>query len=66
MNDDRLAIADDIGREALAELEETADYLCAFGPRWCSAETAARVLFGEAEAAGSSPVSVPGTDILAG
>jgi beta-N-acetylhexosaminidase len=50
----------------LAELEETADYICTFGPRWCSAEAAARVLFGEAEARGTSPVSVPGTDILAG
>ena len=49
----------------LGELEETEDYLCTFGPRWCSAEAAARVLFGEAEAAGSSPVSVPGTEIRA-
>ena len=50
----------------LAELEDVTDYLCTFGPRWCSAEAAARVLFGEAAAEGSSPVSVPGTDILAG
>ncbi len=47
----------------LAELDEAADYLCTFGPRWCSAEAAAEVLFGEVEAAGSTPVSVPGTDI---
>lgn len=50
----------------LGELAEATDYLCAFGPRWCSAEAAARVLFGEAEAIGRSPVSVPGTEILAG
>ena len=38
----------------------------AFGPRWCSAEATARVLFGEAAPEGTSPVSEPGTDILAG
>ena len=49
----------------LGELEDVDDYLCTFSPRWCAAEAAAEVLFGEAEAAGSSPVSVPGTDIEA-
>jgi len=49
----------------LGELEEVSDYLCTFSPRWCSAEAAAEILFGEAEAAGSSPVSVPGTDVEA-
>ncbi len=50
----------------LGELEDVTDYLCTFSPRWCAAEAAAEVLFGEAEAAGASPVSVPGTDITAG
>ncbi len=49
----------------LAELDEATDYLCAFGPRWCSAEAAARVLFGEAEPVGASPVSIPGSGIEA-
>jgi beta-N-acetylhexosaminidase len=49
----------------LAEMPAVEDYLCSFGPRWCSAEAVAEVLFGEAQAAGSSPVSVPGTGIEA-
>jgi beta-N-acetylhexosaminidase len=49
----------------LVELPDVTDYLCAFGPRWCSAEAVAAVLFGEAEPAGASPVSVPGTDVRA-
>jgi beta-N-acetylhexosaminidase len=50
----------------LEHLPFVRDYLCAFGPRRCSAEAAAEVLFGEAEAPGSSPVSVPRTDVRAG
>ena len=49
----------------LAEMPEVTDYLCTFGPRACSAEAAAEVLFGEAEAHRASPVSVPGTDVRA-
>ena len=49
----------------LEDLDEVTDYLCAFGPRWCSAEAAARVLFGEAEPVGASPVSIPGSGIEA-
>jgi len=49
----------------LGELSFVHDYLCAFGPRWCSAEAAVGVLFGEAEAHGASPVSVPGAGIEA-
>jgi beta-N-acetylhexosaminidase len=49
----------------LAELPDVADYLCAFGPRAVSAEAAAQVLFGEFEADGESPVSVPGAGIEA-
>jgi hypothetical protein len=41
------------------------DYLCTFGPRWCSAEAAAAVVFGEVQAGGASPVSVPGAGIEA-
>jgi beta-N-acetylhexosaminidase len=47
----------------LAELDFVEDYLCAFGPRACSAEAAAEVLFGERVAAGVSPVSVPGASV---
>jgi beta-N-acetylhexosaminidase len=50
----------------LAGLPFAHDYLCAFGSRWCSAEAAAEVLFGEVVAAGRSPVSVPGTGVRAG
>lgn len=49
----------------LAELHGIEVYVCAFGPRWCSAEAAAEVLFGETEAAGRSPVSVPGAGVEA-
>jgi beta-N-acetylhexosaminidase len=49
----------------LADLPDVTDYLCTFGPRWCSAEAAAAVLFGEAEPTGASPVSVPGADVRA-
>ncbi len=49
----------------LGELPFVHDYLCAFGPRWCSAEAAVGVLFGEAEAHGASPVSVPSAGIEA-
>jgi beta-N-acetylhexosaminidase len=49
----------------LADLPDVTDYLCTFGPRWCSAEAAAAVLFGEAEPMGASPVSVPGADVRA-
>ena len=41
------------------------DYLCAFGSRWCSAVAAAELVFGEIEASGASPVSVPGAGIEA-
>lgn len=49
----------------LSEMPFVTDYLCTFGPRWCSAEAAAEVMFGEKEAHGASPVSIPGTDIEA-
>lgn len=49
----------------LAEMPEVTDYLCTFGSRWCSAEAAAEVLLGEADAQWASPVSVPGTDVRA-
>ncbi len=49
----------------LADLTDVPYYLCAFSSRWCSAEAAAEVLFGEVEARGASPVSVPGTTIEA-
>jgi beta-N-acetylhexosaminidase len=49
----------------LTELPFVEDYLCAFGPRRCSAQAAAEVLFGEATARGASPVSVPGAGIEA-
>jgi beta-N-acetylhexosaminidase len=49
----------------LADLTDVPDYLCAFSSRWCSAEAAAEVLFGEVETSGASPVSVPGTSIEA-
>ena len=49
----------------LTELPFVEHYVCTFGSRWCSAEAAAGVLFGEVEARGASPVSVPGTDIKA-
>jgi beta-N-acetylhexosaminidase len=49
----------------LADLPFVADYLCAFGSRWCSAQAAAEVLLGEARARGASPVSVPGAGIVA-
>ncbi|CAN5596029.1 glycoside hydrolase family 3 protein [soil metagenome] len=49
----------------LADLPFVTDYVCAFGPRWCSAEAVAAVVFGETEARGASPVSVPGTDVEA-
>ncbi len=49
----------------LAQLPEVTDYLCTFGPRAVSAEAAAAVLFGEIEAQGQSPVSVPGAGIEA-
>jgi beta-N-acetylhexosaminidase len=47
----------------LADLPFIGDYLCAFGPRPCSAQAAAEVLFGEVTARGASPVSIPGTGI---
>ena len=49
----------------LAQMGGVTDYLCTFGPHQASAEAAAAVLFGEAEPTGASPVSVPGTDVLA-
>jgi len=49
----------------LSDLGDVRDYLCAFGSRWCSAEAAAEVLFGETVAGGASPVSVPGAGIEA-
>ena len=49
----------------LEQLSFVGHYLCAFGPRWCSAEAAAQVLFGEAGAGRGSPVSVPGTEVRA-
>jgi beta-N-acetylhexosaminidase len=49
----------------LPELPFVEHYVCTFGPRWCSAEAAAAVLFGEIPARGGSPVSVPGTGIRA-
>lgn len=49
----------------LGRLPFVRHYLCTFGPRWCSAEAAAEVLFGETQAAGRSPVSVPGTAVEA-
>jgi beta-N-acetylhexosaminidase len=49
----------------LADLPFVSDYVCTFGPRACSAEAAAAVIFGESGARGASPVSVPGTDVAA-
>lgn len=49
----------------LAAMPFVHDYLCAFGSRWCSAVAAAELVFGEIEASGASPVSVPGAGIEA-
>jgi beta-N-acetylhexosaminidase len=49
----------------LSDMSFVRDYVCAFGSRWCSAHAAAELLFGEVEAHGATPVSVPGTGIRA-
>jgi len=49
----------------LGDLSFIHDYICTFGPRWCSAEAAAEVMFGEIQAHARSPVSVAGTGIEA-
>jgi beta-N-acetylhexosaminidase len=49
----------------LAALPFVDHYVCTFGSRWCSADAAAAVLFGEIEARGASPVSVPTAGIRA-
>ena len=49
----------------LSELPFVEHYVCTFGSRWCSADAAAAVLFGEIEARGASSVSIPGTGIEA-
>jgi beta-N-acetylhexosaminidase len=49
----------------LANFPEVPVYLCSFSFRPCAAQAAVEVLFGQAEAKGRSPVSIPGTDIEA-
>ncbi|MCY4466652.1 MAG: glycoside hydrolase family 3 protein [Chloroflexi bacterium] len=49
----------------LADFPEIDGYVCAFSFRPCAALAAADVLLGRAEAAGASPVSVPGTELRA-
>jgi beta-N-acetylhexosaminidase len=49
----------------LGGLPSVRDYVCAFGSRWCSAVAAAEFLFGDIEARGASPVSVPAAGVTA-
>lgn len=49
----------------LAHFPEIGSYLCAFSFRPCAAQAAADALPGKCEAKGRSPVSVPGTDVVA-
>ncbi|MCY4147005.1 MAG: glycoside hydrolase family 3 protein [Chloroflexi bacterium] len=49
----------------LAEFPEIAGYVCAFSFRPCAALAAADVLLGRAAATGTTPVSVPGTELSA-
>jgi beta-N-acetylhexosaminidase len=49
----------------LGDLPFVTDYLCAFSSRPCAAEAVARVLTGEIQAEGASPVSIPGTGVEA-
>lgn len=49
----------------LAHFPEIDSYLCAFSFRPCAAQAAADALLGKCEAKGRSPVSVPGTDVVA-
>ncbi|MCY4061677.1 MAG: hypothetical protein OXG53_04850 [Chloroflexi bacterium] len=49
----------------LAEYPEIGTYVCSFSFRPCAAQAAAQVLLGEVEPGGRSPVSVPGTDVIA-
>jgi beta-N-acetylhexosaminidase len=64
-NDDAVQVVALRDPYELATLPFVSDYLCTFGSRWCSAEAAAEVLFGQVEPSGASPVSVPGTAIEA-
>jgi len=49
----------------LADFPEIGTYVCSFSFRPCAAQAAAEVLLGEVEPGGRSPVSVPGTDVIA-
>ena len=50
----------------LADFPDIGGYVCAFSFRPCAALAAADVLLGRAPANGESPVSVPGTEVVAG
>ena len=49
----------------LASFPDIDTYLCSFSFRPCAAQATAQALLGEFEPGGSSPVSVPGTDVQA-
>ena len=49
----------------LADFPDIGSYLCSFSFRPCAATAAAEVLLGQAEASGRTPVSVPGTELIA-
>ena len=49
----------------LADLPEIGTYVCSFSFRPCAARAAAEVLLGKVKASGKTPVSVPGTELLA-
>ena len=49
----------------LADFPDIGTYLCSFSFRPCAAQAAVEVLLGENESGGRSPVSVPGTEVIA-
>ena len=49
----------------LADFPEIGTYVCSFSFRPCAARAAAEVLLGKVKASGKTPVSVPGTELLA-
>ncbi len=49
----------------LADFPEIGTYVCSFSFRPCAARAAAEVVLGKVEASGKTPVSVPGTELLA-
>ena len=49
----------------LANFADIGGYVCAFSFRPCAALAAADILLGRAAANGKSPVSVPGTEVVA-